>query len=143
MCHPLLSRTTPSGGLLPLGGTALTFAQIMAQRKAMFETKDTVVLGPGLVAQQQAEGGREVVEKRIDPADMNAYTLAEFVSEYGGTLQAPPHLRQLFSAQRKLLPPQGEGVGLRRPPRRQIGIRRLHTPQLHAALLQLHVRHHG
>ena len=30
------------------------------------------------------------VEKRIDPADSGAYTLEEFVEEYGGSLEDPP-----------------------------------------------------
>eukprot|EP00928_Gymnodinium_smaydae_P082791 TRINITY_DN66080_c0_g1_i1.p1 TRINITY_DN66080_c0_g1~~TRINITY_DN66080_c0_g1_i1.p1 ORF type:complete len:291 (+),score=81.91 TRINITY_DN66080_c0_g1_i1:117-875(+) len=32
------------------------------------------------------------IERRVDPADGQAYTLAEFVAEYGGSVDSPPDL---------------------------------------------------
>lgn len=42
-------------------------------------------------APKYGPGGRPKIERRIDAADGNMYTLADFILEYGGTEEEPPH----------------------------------------------------
>jgi hypothetical protein len=57
---------------------------------ARADEEDDEAAGPAAKKARTDDGEKGGIERRIDSADGSAYSLDEFIQEYGGTLQEPP-----------------------------------------------------